>query len=269
MDTGMSCLLFVASHISLTSSTLMYVCIWFTGNAPFSNGLFRIFFDTDINKNTGYGVGVPGGIIGSELLLEGSSFYDQRSGGWNDGVVSVSLFKMVSDDGLSVEMSIDRHATYSDGSRVFSLDTTAMIVNIADTSWNLVEFSPKTLNGYVYSFCNSSDVVVRHDHDLGSDLRAWRPEKGVITLTGSMNLPRKFQQSSENQENVTLGLWFPDPASSLRNHTRLSVQLGTTVSGGYWDSIMGVNVLPYEINVTEVANETMLSCFTIKTIFSV
>ena len=74
---------------------------------------------------------------------------------------------MVSADGLNVEMRIDRQMKYSDETAVFPDNgSVTMVVNIGDTSWNLVDFSPKTLNGYMYSFRNTQDVILRHDHDL-------------------------------------------------------------------------------------------------------
>ena len=200
------------------------------GNALFSNGFFKVFFDTDNSPASGYSTGVIGGKIGSELLLEGSNFYDQRSGGFSDESVSDGFItKVVSADGLNVEMRIDRQMKYSDETAVFPDNgSVTMVVNIGDTSWNLVDFSPKTLNGYMYSFRNTQDVILRHDHDLGADLREWRGENGVTSLTGSVEISSDFMVSTSGgtQENITVGLWFPDPSSELMNHTRLSIQLG-------------------------------------------
>ena len=223
---------------------------------PFSNGYFRIFFDTDSDPNTGYSVGVAGGKIGSELLLEGSAFYDQRTGSWNDGSVSMSLTKSISGNNLNVEISINRDAKYDDGSNVFGGGSVSVLVNIADTSWNLVEFSPKTFGGFEYSFHSTVDVVARYNHDLGSDLRLWQPNRGIVTVIGSLQIPAD-SKVSEN-DTITVGLWFPDASSSLQNNTRLSVQLASTISGGYWDVSNGVNMLPHHLTVTVPP-----TCFTI------
>jgi hypothetical protein len=79
----------------------------------------------------------------------------------------------------------------------------------------------------------------------------WRPEKGVVSVTGSIQLPAEFVVSSK--ENMTMGLWFPDPSSSLRNNTRLSIQLveSSSAGAGWWDGNLGVNMLPHQINITE------------------
>jgi hypothetical protein len=228
----------------------------YTGQMPFSNGYFRIFFDTDSDPNTGYSVGVAGGKIGSELLLEGSTFYDQRTGSWNDGSVSMSLTKSISGNNLNIEISINRDAKYDDGSNVFGGGSVSVLVNIADTSWNLVEFSPKTFGGFEYSFHSTVDVVARYNHDLGSDLRLWQPDRGIVTVIGSLQIPAD-SKVSEN-DTITVGLWFPDASSSLQNNTRLSVQLASTISGGYWDVSNGVNMLPHHLTVTVPP-----TCFTI------
>lgn len=210
---------------------MLYYCSRVTGNIPFSNGYFKVFFDTDNSEASGYTTGVSGGKIGSELLLEGSNFYDQRSGGYNDGsVAGVGFSKEISADGLSVEMRIDRQLKYNDNEAVFSSDveSVTLLVNIGDTSWNLVEFSPKTLHGYVYSIRSQVDVILRHNQDMGADLRLWRAENGLITLSGSVDIPSAFAVTSSSgaAEHVTAGLWFPDPASELGNNTRLNIQLG-------------------------------------------
>ena len=61
-----------------------------------------------------------------------------------------------------------------------------------------------------------------------------------------------------SDDTVTVGLWFPDASSSLENNTRLSVQLASTISGGYWDVSNGVNMLPHHLTVTVPP-----TCFTI------
>ena len=50
----------------------------------------------------------------------------------------------------------------------------------------------------------------------------------MTSLTGSVEISSDFMVSTSGgtQENITVGLWFPDPSSELMNHTRLSIQLG-------------------------------------------
>ena len=172
----------------------------------------------------------------------------------------MSMSKSVSADGLSVELKIDKTATYSDNSLVFESGSVTMVVNIADTSWNLVEFSPKTLNGYQYYILNDEDEVLRVNYDIGADLREWRSDRGEISVSGSLILSTAFDSSAKNNENVTVGLWFPDESATLANNTRMNIQLRETISGGEWDGLTGVNMLPYVFNVTE-ASDT--SCFSI------
>lgn len=74
----------------------------FTTNSP-------IFVDGDGNHGTGFQVW--GGVIGSEMLIESSSVYQQAGGGWNEGALAAGtvLQSPFAVAATEFEMSIDRH----------------------------------------------------------------------------------------------------------------------------------------------------------------
>ncbi len=74
-----------------------------------------IFVDTDANAATGYSF--EG--IGSEFLLQGLSLFDQRGGGFNEGLLSVSAVGAPLVETTDVEIAIPLDAMYDDQSPLF------------------------------------------------------------------------------------------------------------------------------------------------------
>ena len=86
--------------------------------ALFSDYYSHLFFDTDLNTQTGYPV--TGALFGSEMMIETGSGYDQRNGGFNAGAVSGlgwAVAPSVSAAEFEFQMSLS--ALYADQSRVF------------------------------------------------------------------------------------------------------------------------------------------------------
>jgi hypothetical protein len=85
--------------------------------APFSEFQTNLFLDADNNSATGF---VPGGTtIGSSMLIQGTSGYDQRGGGFNEGNVD-GLDFVVAGSGTEWEFRISRAAAYAGAVPVFS-----------------------------------------------------------------------------------------------------------------------------------------------------
>ena len=86
--------------------------------ALFSDYYSHLFFDTDLNTQTGYPV--TGALFGSEMMIETGSGYDQRNGSFNAGAVSGlgwAVAPSVSAAEFEFQMSLS--ALYADQSRVF------------------------------------------------------------------------------------------------------------------------------------------------------
>jgi hypothetical protein len=86
--------------------------------ALFSDYYSHLFFDTDLNTQTGYPV--TGALFGSEMMIETGSGYDQRNGSFNAGAVSGlgwAVAPSVSAAEFEFQMSLS--ARYADQGRVF------------------------------------------------------------------------------------------------------------------------------------------------------
>lgn len=125
-----------------------YLYIRFTLHAeasPFSTFNTHLFLDTDNNAATG--LPVSGANIGSEVMIEGSTAYDQRGGGFNEGGVNGIAWSLApAGPGTVFELRLSRHATFiNGGSPVFSGNTIRLALqdNLGDTSTGiLLDFAP-------------------------------------------------------------------------------------------------------------------------------
>jgi hypothetical protein len=103
-----------------------------------------IFVDTDNNPasgNTYWG--------GSELLVEGGIGYQEKNGGFNEGLINGLNFLMANSGNTNYEFRLARAATYvSDGLPVF----TTNVINFAfggKTNWALVNRMPPTTSSTI------------------------------------------------------------------------------------------------------------------------
>ena len=115
----------------------------------FANAYDNLFIDTDNNASTGFAVGG----IGSEMLIQWGGGYQEKNGGFNEGVIDNLGWAIAgSPDSMDFELAISRNATYaSDNSLVFGNSTIAVLLEGDDTSYTSVEFAPPS-GGLVYTF---------------------------------------------------------------------------------------------------------------------
>ncbi len=93
----------------------------------FTDYYSHIFFDTDLNTQTGYPV--SGALFGSEMMIESGSGYDQRNGSFNNGVVSGlgwAVAPSVSTNEFEFRISLS--ALYPDNSKVFGTNIMRMLL---------------------------------------------------------------------------------------------------------------------------------------------
>jgi Domain of unknown function (DUF4832)/Domain of unknown function (DUF4874) len=79
------------------------------------DGHAGIFFDLDNDPETGF----PSGPVGSELLSQALSLYDERGGEFNEGPVTAAVLGAPSGAVMDVEIAIPLSITYPDASPVF------------------------------------------------------------------------------------------------------------------------------------------------------
>jgi hypothetical protein len=108
----------------------------------------NIFVDTDDDPSTGYSL-----FIGSEMLIQGGSGYQEANGVFNAGAIN-GLGWAAAPTGTAddFEIRISRHATNaSDGSPVFAADTIAFILESEDANYARKDTAPD-IEGIEYTF---------------------------------------------------------------------------------------------------------------------
>ncbi len=107
---------YLYGHVKLTSPY-----------AIFSDYYSHLFFDTDMNVETGYPV--AGALFGSEMMIESGYGYDQRNGGFNAGSVSGlgwAIAPTLSTNEFEFRVSLA--ALYPDNTRVFGTNALRLLL---------------------------------------------------------------------------------------------------------------------------------------------
>lgn len=119
----------------------------------FANGLDNIFIDSDDNASTGY----PVAGIGSEMLIQNGSGYQEKNGGFNEGAINNLGWSIAgSADSLDFEFEVSLDATYaSNEALVFGSSTIAVQLEGDDTGFNNVAFAPSS-GGFVYTLATTA-----------------------------------------------------------------------------------------------------------------
>jgi hypothetical protein len=110
---------------------------------------FHIFSDTDNDPATGYAAAG----VGSEMMIENGSGYQEKNGQFNEGGVS-NLDFAIGPQAPSAEFEcrISRKTTYAnDGLPVYTGDTIALAFQLISTTWTPLDTAPAS-GGLVYTF---------------------------------------------------------------------------------------------------------------------
>ena len=115
----------------------------------------NIFIDTDNDSSTGYQTHV-----GSELLIQGGTGYQEKSGVFNAGTIEGLDWKaMPTDNAADFEIRISRRAKYSsDGLPVFVGDMIQLVLEAETASFAAGEFAPG-IGGAQYEFAAAPPVA--------------------------------------------------------------------------------------------------------------
>jgi len=120
---------------------------------PFSEFQTNLFLDADNNASTGFHPG--GSAIGSSLMVQGGTGYDQRGGNFNEGTAS-DLGWLIAGAGTEWEFRISRSAAYAGAVPVFANSTIRLLLQDDRPT------SPGTLlpsAGVSYTFQINPDAV--------------------------------------------------------------------------------------------------------------
>ena len=178
-----------------------YLYLRFTLHAPGDPGTFlnNIFVDSDL-ENTGFGTAG----IGSELLIQQGSGYQQKNGGFNEGGVEGLDFAMAPvGTGTDFELRIARAARYTlDQLPVFVGDTIRFLLETENSSFATTDTAPDS-GGLEYVFVSV-------------------PPSGVGPLTigisgGQVILTWPGTGTLQAREALTVGDWtaVPDASSGI------------------------------------------------------
>jgi hypothetical protein len=179
------------------------VTLW--QDIPSGDGQFpfyvNMFFDTDNNAGTGFGV------FGSEMLIQSGFSYQEKNGGFNEGSINnLNWTSLPAVPGTNFEFSVTRAATFdSDNTPVFTTNVLNFLFQGMDTGFVPQNFAPAGGVGVV-SFTNSTEVSVP-SVPLG--------KVAIITLSGGQ-VALEWDQPGTLQAcgSLTSGGWTNVPAAT-------------------------------------------------------
>jgi hypothetical protein len=168
-----------------------HIFVRVTLHSPSDLAIFynNIFIDSDNNAGTGFPFR-----IGSEMLIQGGGGYQEKNGGFNEGGIN-GLDWAISPEGVGTdfEFRFSRHATYeSDGKRVFTNDTIAVVFDAENTSFQTVDTAPDS-GGLTYVLSQPPTVLgpLSISRDAFGDI--------IINWPGSATL--------QTRSSLTSGTW--------------------------------------------------------------
>jgi hypothetical protein len=168
-----------------------YFFVRVTLHSPSDLGIFynNIFIDADNNAGTGYSFR-----IGSEMLIQGGGGYQEKNRGFNEGGINGLDWAIFPEGvGTDFEFRFSRHATYeSDGLRVFTNSTVALVFDAENTSFETVDTAPDS-GGLVYALTEPPTVL--------GPLQITRDFFGELTVNWSGSATLQFRPS------LTSGAW--------------------------------------------------------------
>src|SRR5262249_41930704 len=152
----------------------------FSAGNPFTSHE-NIFLDTDNNLSTGFSA--AGGRVGSEMLIQSGSGYQEKNGGFNEGDINgLDWASGPAAPGTDFEGRISRKASFAaDNSAVFTSDSVAFLLEAEDTGFNPVEFAPSDPGGLAYTF-EPAPMVLTSNLALVSLADAWRANSAGADL---------------------------------------------------------------------------------------
>lgn len=119
----------------------------------------NMFFDTDADTATGY---PAGGYVGSEMVIQGETGYDERDGAFNDtGLVNGLGWQAApTPPAMEFEVRIARNATFAfDGAPVFTNQNIGLILESEDSLYVAHEWVPPMVGGLLYTFAEPPAVL--------------------------------------------------------------------------------------------------------------
>ncbi len=173
----------------------------------------EIFIDADGDPLTGF----PFSGVGSEMVIQSGTGYQQKNGGVNEGAIDGLDWAASSDLlGVDFEMRISRAAKYQrDGTLVFQRTNILVVLETQDPAFHTVDTAPNT-GGIRYTFPTSDPG------GNGDPIRLTRESSGDLLIWHSGQLETRTSLSTGNWVDVAnaanpLRVTPVDPARFYRN----------------------------------------------------
>jgi len=188
-----------------------YLYIRFTLFAPADPFTFlnNIFIDADANTGTGFPAG--GARVGSEMLIQSGNGYQEKNGGFNEGVINgLGWAAAPAAPAADFEVRISRSATYATGNgAVFTGDNIAFAL---EGDGPPQEWAPD-IGGISYTFELPPSVLTSNLELLGLTTSSWQVN-GAGTDLGTAWLDQFYDDSQPGWSSGT-GLfgYTPTPAA--------------------------------------------------------
>jgi hypothetical protein len=164
-----------------------HIFIRVTLHAPSDLAIFynNIFVDGDNNSGTGYSFRV-----GSEMLIQGGSGYQEKNGGFNEGEIN-GLDWLIQPEGVGTdfEFRISRNATFAnDGLPVFTASAIGLVFDAENTSFQTVDTAPDS-GGLIYTLFDAPSATLgrlRFETGLFGELIIQWSGPGVLQSRSSL-----------------------------------------------------------------------------------
>jgi Immunoglobulin domain/Immunoglobulin I-set domain/Bacterial Ig-like domain len=173
----------------------------FVAGDPFTSHE-NIFIDADANLATGFQAAQ--GRVGSEMLIQGATGYQEKNGGFNEGGIdNLAWASAPAAPGTDFEMRISRKALFNlDQSSVFVGDNIAFLLEAEDSGFTPVEFAPFDTGGLAYTFEGPPPVLTTNVTLLDLSTNSWQVNASGTNL-GTTWLDQSYD---DTQTGWTAGL---------------------------------------------------------------
>ena len=167
------------------------------------------FFNSDNNGGTGY----PSHGVGSEMLIQGGSGYQEKGGGFNEGAINgLDWAGLPAGAGTEFEFRVSRNATYaSDSNLVFATDTVALTLESETSGFVATEWYPPSGGGVAYTFQTPPSVLTTNLPLVGLANSSWQVNASGTDL--STNWLDQAYDDSQSPWNSGLGLFGYTPSA--------------------------------------------------------
>lgn len=150
--------------------------------------LNNVFIDTDNDAATGYSVRG----LGSELLIQQGSGYQEKNGGFNEGGINGLDWAVTPEaEGVEFECRISRDATYAtDGKPVFAGDTIHVMLETEDSNYVVADTAPDS-EGLAYTFATfpATELAALNVTLVGGQVKLTWDGPGVLQYASSLTNP--------------------------------------------------------------------------------